>query len=287
MQDLYAKITNKIIADLEQGVRPWTKPWTGNSGYIGLPLRHNKEPYHGINTLLLWQEAVERGYASPIWMTYDQAQALKGQVRKDEHGCKVVYANTILRQEEGSEDMKRIPFLRFYTVFNADQITGLPEAYYARSEETVPVPEKDARLEALFAATEAKVFHGGNRACYVIGRDEIHMPPFAAFPQPEGYWATLAHEMTHWTRHPSRLDRDLGRKKWGDEGYAKEELVAELGSAFLCAALHITPEIREDHSAYIESWLEVLKHDKRFIFTAASQAQKAADYLQSKMGEVH
>ena len=130
-----------------------------------------------------------------------------------------------------------------------------------------------------FAATGANVVHGGSRACYVPSTDNIHMPCIEFFRDAESYYATLAHEATHWTRHPSRLDRDFGRKRWGDEGYAMEELVAELGAAFLSADLELTPEVRDDHAAYIASWIKVLKDDKRAIFTAASHAQRAADFL--------
>jgi len=141
------------------------------------------------------------------------------------------------------------------------------------------------RAESFFAATHADIRHGGNMAYYNIGSDFVQMPPFESFRDAENYYAILAHECTHWTRHKSRLDRDLGRKRWGDAGCAMEELVAELGSAFLCADLDLTPEIREDHAAYIANWLEVLKNDKRAIFSAAAHAQKAADYLAGLQGK--
>ena len=218
-KDVYTRITERIVRDLEQGVRPWVKPWSAENaaGKIMRPLRHNGLPYSGINVLMLWSEAAEQGFASPTWMTYRQAQELGAQVRKGEKGSLVVYANTITVKEEnddGQEDAREIGFLKGYTVFNCDQVDGLPE-----------------------------------------------------------------HEASHWTRHPSRLDRSLGRKRWGDEGYAREELCAELSAAFLCADLALTPETRDDHAAYIASWLEVLKNDKRAIFEAASHAQRAADFL--------
>ena len=164
-------------------------------------------------------------------------------------------------------------------MFNVEQIDGLPEHYYAT--EPLPVSERLEHADDFFRNTAAEIRTGGNRAFYAIGEDYIQMPPFEAFRDAESHAATLSHEAVHWTRHSSRLARDFGRKQWGDEGYAKEELVAELGSAFLCADLGITPDVRDDHAAYIASWLEVLKNDKRFIFTAASYAQKAADYLHS------
>jgi antirestriction protein ArdC len=169
--------------------------------------------------------------------------------------------------------------MKGYTVFNVEQIDGLPEHFYAKPAPRTESLQRIAHADAFFAATKADVRHGGNRACYVISQDHVQMPPFEAFRDAESYYATLAHETVHWTKHPSRLDRDFGRKRWGDEGYAAEELVAELGSAFLCAELELTPEVRDDHAAYLATWLEVLKRDKRAIFTAASHAQRAADFL--------
>lgn len=284
--DVYAKVTNKIIESLEAGVRPWLKPWSVEhaAGRISRPLRANGIPYKGVNVLLLWAEAMEKGYVSPIWMTYKQASELKAHVRKGEKGALVVYADTIQRTEtdEKGDDVERaIPFMKGYTVFNVEQIEGLPEHYYAKPTDPLPSCERLEHADNFFRGTYAEIRTGGTRAFYAIGDDYIQMPPFEAFKDAESYAATLAHEMTHWTRHPKRLDRDLGRKQWGDEGYAKEELVAELGSAFLCADLGLTPEVMEDHAAYIASWLKVLKDDKRFIFTAASHAQKAADFLHS------
>lgn len=284
--DVYSRVTNKILADLEHGVRPWVKPWdAGNTaGRILRPLRHNGTPYRGVNILLLWGSAVEQGFACPIWMTFKQAQELGAHVKKGEHGSLVVYADTLHKKETdeatGEEVEKDIPFMKGYTVFNVEQIEGLPVHYYAKPEQPATAEEeRNDALERFFRQTGAAIRHGGDRAYYSITGDYVQMPPFPAFRDAESYYATLAHEMTHWTRHPTRLERDFGRKQWGDEGYAKEELVAELGAAFLCADLGITPETREDHAAYIASWLKALKDDKRFIFTAASHAQKAADHL--------
>ena len=171
--------------------------------------------------------------------------------------------------------------MKAYTVFNVEQIEGLPEHYYAKPEPVIDEAQRIDHADAFFAASGADVRHGGNRAFYSGGSDHVQMPPFECFHSPESYYATLAHELTHWTKHPKRLDREFGRKKWGDEGYAREELVAELGAAFLCADLGLTPEAGTDHAAYIQSWLKVLKDDKRAIFSAAAHAQKAADFLHS------
>jgi antirestriction protein ArdC len=283
--DVYSRITDRIIADLEQGVRPWMKPWNADhaAGRITRPLRHNGIPYKGINVIMLWSAAVAKGYSAPLWFTYAQAQELGGNVRKGEHGELVVYADRITRTEtdaKGEEVEKAIPFLKGYTVFNAEQCEGLPIHYYAKAEPPALNPlQRINAADRFFAATGADIRHGGTRAYYAPGPDYIQMPPFETFRDAESFAATLAHELTHWTKHERRLARDFGRMRHGDEGYAREELVAELGSAFLCADLGITPEVRQDHSAYIMSWLTVLKGDKRFIFTAASHAQRAADYL--------
>ena len=194
----------------------------------------------------------------------------------------VVYANAITKTEadaDGNEVEREIPFMKGYTVFNVEQIEGLPDIYYARPEPKFSAVERIAHAESFFASTGAVIRYGGARAYYTQDGDRIQMPPIEAFRDAGSFYSTLAHESAHWTKHPSRLDRDFGRKAHGDEGYAREELVAELASAFLCADLELTPEVRDDHASYIASWLEVLKNDKRAIFSAAAHAQRAADFL--------
>ena len=284
-RDVYSRITNKIIADLEQGVRPWHRPWNAEhtAGRITRPLRHNGVAYQGINVVMLWSASVANGYACPIWLTFKQAQQLGGNVRKGEHGELVVYADRITRTDtdaKGEEVERSIPFMKGYTVFNVEQCEGLPAQYTGKPEApALPLPQRIEAADRFFAATGADIRHGGTRAYYAEGPDYVQMPPFETFKDAESHAATLAHELTHWTKHTKRLARDLGRVRYGDEGYAREELVAELGAAFLSADLGITPEVREDHAAYIATWLTVLKNDKRFIFTAASHAQRAADFL--------
>ncbi len=282
--DLFTRVTNRIIADLERGVRPWIKPWSVSHarGRITKPMRHNGEPYAGINILLLWSEAVSRGFANATWMTFRQALALGAHVRKGETGSTVVYANRITRIDanaDGIEVEREIAFLKTYSVFNVEQIDGLPEAYYLPVPQIIDPEQRIVHAETFFSNCRADIRFGGTHAYYAIHADYVQLPPFETFKDTQSYYATLSHEMTHWTRHSSRLDRDLGRKQWGDEGYAREELVAELGAAFLCADLGLYLEPREDHASYIASWLEVLKEDRRFIFTAAAHAQRAADYL--------
>lgn len=283
-QDIYQKVTDKIIADLEQGELTWMKPWSAGNmdGRIMRPLRHNGQPYSGINILMLWSASLEGCFGSPYWMTFKQAKSLGAHVRKGERGNPVVYANTITKieeQDDGSEEERAIPFMKAYTVFNVEQIDGLPEHYYVKPEPVIDPAQRIDHAERFFAATGADIRHGGNQAYYSGGSDHVQMPVFECFQSPEAYYATLAHELTHWTKHKSRLDREFGRKRWGDEAYAREELVAELGAAFLCADLSLSPEPRDEHAAYIQSWLKVLKEDKRAIFSAAAHAQRAADYL--------
>lgn len=285
-KDVYTRVTERIIHDLEQGVRPWMKPWSAEhaAGRINRPLRHNGTPYKGINVLLLWGEAMAKGYAAPIWMTYKQAKELGAQVRKGEHGALVIYANafTVTETNPQGEDIERdIPFMQSYTAFNVEQIDGLPAHYYARPENPLPLSERIDAADVFMQATGATIHHGGNCAYYSPDRDAVQLPPFEAFRDKESYYATGLHELCHWTKAEKRLNRDFGRKRFGDEGYAREELVAELGAAFLCADLGITPEIRDDHAAYLGHWLGILKEDKRAIFSAAAHAQRAADYLAS------
>ncbi|WP_298161946.1 zincin-like metallopeptidase domain-containing protein [Brevundimonas sp.] len=279
--DLYSRITHQIVAQLETGVRPWTRPWVVSQS-VSRPLRHDGTPYRGINVVLLWAEAAARGFQSSTWMTFRQALALDAHVRKGEKGSTVVYANALVRTDEDDtreEATRRIPFLKAYTVFNVEQIEGLPASYAPAPAPVVNLGQRIARAEAFFAATGADVRHGGGCAFYAPGPDFVQMPVFESFLDPEAYYATLGHELTHWTRHSSRLDRDLGRRRHGDDGYAREELVAELGAAFLCADLGLALEPREDHAAYLASWLEALRQDNRLIFSAAAHAQRAIDFL--------
>ena len=256
IKDLYSRITNKIVADLEHGVHPWLKSWsTGHAaGRITRPLRHNGIPYQGINILTLWSTATTKGYGCPLWLTFKQAS----NVRKGETGELVVYASRMTRSEandRGEEVERDIPFLKGYTVFNAEQFDNLPKRFTAPAEPPALSPlARLAHADRFFANTGATIRIGGTQACYASGSDHIQMPPFETSRDAESHAATLAHELAHWTRHKSRLDRDFGRKHYADEGYAIEELVAELASAFVSADLELTPEVRPSHAAYIASW---------------------------------
>jgi antirestriction protein ArdC len=284
-QDIYSRITNQIVSHLEQGVRPWVRPWNAEhaAGRITRPLRHNGKPYSGINVISLWASAMAQNFAAPIWMTFKQAADLDAHVRKGEKGALVVYADSITRKETdektGDEIDREIPFLKGYTVFNVEQIDGLPESYYAKAAPSLDPIARIEHAEMFFTAQGATIRHGGNCAFYSIAADAIQMPAFESFRDADSYYATLAHEFTHWTGSKSRLDRDFGGHRFGSEGYAIEELVAELGAAFLCADLELALEPREDHASYIASWLKVLSADNRAVFIAAAHAQRAAEYI--------
>ncbi|PBB17409.1 zincin-like metallopeptidase domain-containing protein [Mesorhizobium sp. WSM4313] len=285
--DIYARITDRIVAELEKGIRPWMQPWQSSnaSGRVTRPLRHNGLPYNGMNVLLLWSETVARGFSSPMWMTFKQALELGGGVRKGETGSVVVFASRFIRTEtdtQREEIDREIPFLKAYSVFNIAQIDGLPDQFYRRQAERVRDPI--ARIEhadRFVANTGAVIRHGGDRAYFAPVTDHIQMPPFRTFRDAASYVATLSHEVTHWTSAPHRVNRDLSRYAKDRSERAREELIAELGSCFLCADLGIAPELepRPDHASYLGSWLKVLADDKRAIFSAAAHAQRAVAFL--------
>lgn len=276
-RDTYQTVTDKIVAALEAGVRPWTRSWSVGTGVSQAfrPLRSSGAPYKGVNVLIL----ALSGRAGRYWFTYRQAQELGAQVRGGEEGTKVVFYKKLLVQDRDNADKtKSIPLLREYTVFNQDQIDGLPARFDAPAPVAVAPLERNVRVEVAFAQTGAEVRHGGDRAYYVPSLDFIQMPQAARFNSTESYYATLAHELTHWTGHTSRLDRKFPTEH-GNKDHAREELVAEIGAAFICAGLDLSAEPRADHAQYLAEWLSVLREDKKAIFQAAAAAQKAADLV--------
>lgn len=282
--DCYTEITNAIIADLENGIRPWVRPWESAAATPSRPLRNNGEPYRGINVLWLWRAAQLAGYTSDYWFTYQQARQLGAYVRKGERASLVVYANLYTKTEDDDDrepKERQIPFLKAYSVFNADQVENLPEEFKAKEgpEEIRFDHWPNARAAEFFENTGATLREHAARAFYSILEDAVYMPPLSKFEAAERYYSTLAHEMTHWTGHPTRVPRNFPRAGFGTSNYAREELVAELGAAFLCADLGLSLEPRSDHADYIGNWLQVLRNDKRAIFQAAALAQKAADFL--------
>ncbi|MEP2137856.1 MAG: ArdC-like ssDNA-binding domain-containing protein, partial [Nitratireductor sp.] len=202
--DIYTRITETIVADLENGVRPWMKPWSagGLEGRITRPLRHTGEPYTGINVLLLWSESIARGFEAPLWMTYRQAGQIGAQVRKGETGATVVYASRFTKTEidsRGDEVERDIPFLKTYTVFNCDQIDGLPDHYYHQPDRIIDPVSRIEHADRFFENTGAVIRHGGSKAYFASASDHIQMPPFESFRDAESYVAVLSHEATHWT----------------------------------------------------------------------------------------
>ncbi|MBL8550522.1 MAG: DUF1738 domain-containing protein [Hyphomonadaceae bacterium] len=284
-----ARVTRAIEAALQRGVRPWIKPWDDAvaAGPLVLPCRANGVPYRGVNVVALWAAATEAGFASPYWFTFKQAQAAGGQVRKGERGAFVVFYKEIAREGEPADaedegaDKRRI--LRGYVVFNRDQIENLDGAFDPPA--IAAAPAQIDPLAARFARVPAAVRFGGARAFYAPSTDHVQMPPKPAFRDPTQFYATLAHELGHWTRHPSRLDRDFGAKRFGDRGYALEELTAELCSAFVGAVIGLPAEHIEDHAGYIRHWLEAFADNPSAFLSAAAKAQAAADYLLRLMGE--
>lgn len=275
--DIYQTVTDSIINMLEAGVRPWAPGHNArNCGLPVIPTRACGTAYRGINVALLWGAAEMKGYRHQTWMTFNQAKELGGCVRKGEKSSPVIYWGSYSKEDETGEEETRL-FAKGYAVFNVEQIDHLPERFY----EAAPVAATAERIKLAdqwAVGTGAEIRHGGSKAFFSPKSDHVQMPPLEAFYEREAYYATLAHELTHWSGAKARLDRQFG-KRFGDKAYAFEELVAEMGAAFAMARLGIAVEPREDHASYLASWLKVLRQDKRAIFTAASKAQAACDFL--------
>lgn len=279
-KDIYQTVTDSIVAMLEGGVKPWAPQWSSEGcGVPAVPTRANGEAYRGLNILLLWGAAEMKGYRSQTWMTFKQAKELGGCVRKGEKATPVVYWGRFDPKGENGEDgeEKGVLFAKGYSVFNVEQIDGLPDSYFENGA-ALPEGERIAAADQWAVAIGADIRHGGSKAFFAPSGDYVQMPPLGVFFEPEAYYSTLAHELTHWSGHKDRLAREFG-KRFGSQAYAFEELVAELGAAYAMARLGIAAEPREDHASYLASWLKVLKSDKRAIFTAASKAQQACDFL--------
>ena len=280
INELYEKIAAQIRAQLAEGALPWHRPWAVDpNARVSKPLRENAAPYQGINVLILWGAALEAGYGSPFWMTYRQARSIGAQVRRGERATHIVFAKTAKKTETdefGDETEVPLHVRRVYAVFNADQIDGLPDKYVPETPDVNP-DERDAACDAWFERLGIDIRYGGELAYYAPGPDRIQMPPFQAFDSAQAFFSTLAHESVHSTGHRDRLDRRFGAG--GTREYAREELVAEIGSAFLCADLGIASSPRADHASYVGSWLELLKDEPRAVFDAATQAQRAVEFL--------
>ncbi|WP_263063202.1 ArdC family protein [Dickeya dadantii] len=276
--DIYQTVTDSIITALEAGVKPWTCPWQRVPGMSGLPSNFATGiAYSGMNIMLLWCSASEQGFGDPRWMTYKQAQAVGGQVRKGEHGTTAIFYTTLEKENEDGE-IDQIPMLKTFTVFNVEQIDGLPLTTEAVSpaETFEPLPQ----AENLLRRSGARIVEKGQNAFFKPSTDEIWLPERHLFSDAANFYATGLHELVHWSGAKNRLNREM-KGKFGSEGYAFEELIAELGSAFLMADLGIVGEVQ--HESYIASWLRALRNDKRYVFKAASAASKAHRYLMDKV----
>jgi antirestriction protein ArdC len=286
--DVYQTVTDRIVSMIERGAGEWRMPWhaapTGEPGApVAMPRNVTGRTYRGVNVPLLWAAAEAFGYGSPVWATYKQWQERGAQVRRGEKSTLVVFWKRIEVQAEadgddGDGDTETRLIARGYAVFNAAQVDGNDPPPPAGGAAKRPEPQRIEAVEAFFRNVGAVVRHVGSRAFYTLAGDYIQMPELRQFLAADRYYSTLAHEHVHWTGAAHRCAREFGNR-FGDEAYAFEELIAELGAAFLCADLGLSNEPRPDHAAYIASWLRVLKGDKRAIFTAASKAQAAADYL--------
>lgn len=284
-RDLYTEVTNRIVAALEAGVAPWIRPWDAQfePGPINAASRRS---YRGINTVLLNLQAQARGYSRNAWLTYLQAQDVGAQVRAGERGTPIVFYKlreqpqmTTVERVEDEPRPRVIPLLRCFVVFNLAQVDRLPERL--RAKEKTPAWDPHDAAEALLRESGARIQHGGAEAYYSPPDDRIQLPERGCFASAADYYATALHELAHWTGHPGRLNRDLGRR-FGEAAYAVEELIAEMGAAFLCAGCYLQGRLR--HENYIANWLKVLRSDKRAVFAAAAKAQQAVDFIESVCG---
>ena len=277
--NIFDSITNRIVAVIEAGLATGTVTWAGqgNSGRLPVNFKTGKA-YRGANVLLLWATAFENNYATNLWLTFNQAKELGGHVKKGEKSTMgVFWGSRDVESEDGDGNVEahRSAFARAFNVFNLDQIEGISAPDVAHNENQWDV---HAAAEAVIKSSGATIIEGGTSAFYRPSTDSIQMPDRQRFTCAENFYAVNFHELTHWTGAPSRCNRDL-KNRFGDEAYAMEELVAELGAAFLCAETGVQGRI-EGHASYIESWLNVLKKDKRAIVTAASKASQAVEWLQ-------
>jgi len=276
-------ITRAIIDRLEAGVRPWVRPWRSGTAQ-GRPLRANGEPYRGMNTFWLWLAAEQCGYRARHWMTYRQAQMLGGQVRAGEQSQFAIFYKAYSKKVDSGahsgemvDEHRRV--MRSYALFNADQIDALPAEFYAEPLTLAPPGDQlGPRAQRFVDRLPARLRMEGDSAFYDVRADRITMPQMEQFDTRAAWAATLAHEAGHWTGHPDRLARSFG-KRFGDQAYAFEELVAELTSALVGADVGLPTTHLDDHAAYIGSWLTILRRDSRALLTAAARAEEAAGYL--------
>ncbi|UQR64879.1 ssDNA-binding domain-containing protein [Bradyrhizobium sp. C-145] len=288
-KDIYERVTNQIIAAIEAGAGEYRMPWHHDGSSITTPVNvASRKAYRGVNVIALWAAAQESGYPSGTWGTYRQWHELGAQVRKGERGQLVVFWKQPDRdtdRQDGDEDRDepaRRMFARGYTVFNCAQVDN----YTPPDMPVLPETERIAHAERFCAALGIDIRHGGSQPCYMPSKDIVEMPAFASFRDAIAYYAVLLHECGHASGAKHRLDRDL-TGRFGSAAYAMEECTVELLSAMICADLNLSVEPRPDHARYIASWVDVLRSDKRAIFTAASKAQQIADWMHAQQGNAH
>lgn len=274
-RNLHAEITARILAKLQAGVAPWRQSWS-SKGTGAMPRNAaTGRAYSGVNVPLLWCEQQDRGYASAGWLTFKQALEAGGSVRKGEKGSQVVFVSTIEREDEQTGKLRRIPFLKAYTVFNVEQCDGLPAAMMPAIEPINP-DRRDELADEFLAATGAKIRHGEGRAYWHRVQDIINLPIFASFVSSDAYYGTAFHELAHWTGAEHRLNRTKG-KRFGDQEYTYEELVAELAAAFLSAEFGYDNDA--DAASYLACWIKFLTDHETAFMSAASDASRAVAYL--------
>lgn len=280
--ELYRNVTAQVIKDLEEGTPPWTKPWKDSKlrgvGMIPSNLITGRL-YSGGNVLLLWMAAHTKGYENLQFCTYNQVNGIGAKVKKGERATHIIFTKHVVRKDEVTEEDKPGTLVKSYPVFHLSQLEQVPEKYLSEQEQLGEQTFTRESVVSFVRGTGIKVATGANKAAYYPARDEVVMPHVGTFESEDSYWGVLHHELTHATGHKDRLDRNFG-KRFGDNNYAFEELVAELGSAFICARLGIPPSFRS--ASYIQNWLTVLQSDVRAIFSAASYAGHASDWLWKK-----
>jgi antirestriction protein ArdC len=277
MQDAYQLITDRLITILETGAAPWRKPWNYGSERGPLNLVSRKH-YQGINCFLLACTA----FSSPYWLTYKQAQDLGGNVRRGEKGSTVIFWKIYEKDDPQTEDgKKRLPLLRYYTVFNVEQYDGLTAPPPEDSTWKAHDPIVAAETVILAMPNPPVIEKGGARACYSPSRDLVRVPDLFRFDHPEDYYGTMFHELAHSIGHKTRLDREgiSGQHFFGDAEYSREELVAEVAAAFLCGHCGVENVTLDNSASYLQSWIKTLRGDKKLAVVAAAQTQKAADYI--------
>ncbi len=282
-KDIQQQVTDTIVKQLEEGTIPWQQSWVNKHSPLRLPKNAvTGKTYRGSNILLLWCAANEKQYTSHEWASFKQWQSKQESIRKGEKGSFIIFTDSFEKEVEG--EIKKIPFLKYSLVFNKSQLVNY-EAPKDILETEKPLAERIGVIDDFIGNTFAEIEHREGGACYVPSLDKLFMPPLNSFidtnncTASENYYSVLFHEMTHWTGHAKRLDRNH-KGRYGDSDYAHEELIAEIGAAFLGAEFGITSPEKKDHANYIASWLKVLKNNKQFIITAARESSKAVSFMQ-------